>query len=89
MLPLLIATLAVFGIWEFLLVVVPWTIPPWLQPILVYAAALAFCWPDWRLALAVMGGVGICHVLVRNVGGTAMPAPSQVVQRPSRLPKLP
>lgn len=88
---LILLTLAVFGVWEFALVVVPWTIPPWLQPLLVYAGALALAWPDWRTALAVVGGVGLAHVWVRNLGHTPVVPPQQVVRRPrnNRMPDLP
>lgn len=87
---LLIAILAVFGIWEFLLVAIPWTLPPWLQSVVVYGISLAFCWPDWRLAAAVCGGVGLCHVFLRSLGSND--PPQQVVvrrQRGSNVPPLP
>ena len=84
---LLLSCLAVFFAWEFVLVAVPWTIPPWLQPVLVYGAALAYVWPDWRFALAVGGGVGVLHVLTRSqAGGGRSP---QVVRRPGRQPRVP
>ena len=90
MLDLLIASLAVFWAWEAALVVVPWTIPPWLQPLLVLGASAAFSWPDWRVAMAASGAVGLLHVAVR---GTVSTVPTQAVRlRPgvgSRIPDLP
>lgn len=91
MLTLLIASLAVFWAWETVLVLVPWTIPPWLQPFIVLAASLAFCWPDWRVAGAAAGAVGLLHVAVRGVIEPV--APAQAVRvRPGvgqRVPDLP
>ena len=90
MLELLILTLAVFGVWEAILSIVPWTIPPWLQPFIVTGIALGSTWPDLdpRLALAVMGAVGLLHVAVRAQSGAAEP---QVVRtrREARIPTLP
>lgn len=82
---LLLAILAVFFIWETVLSVVPWTIPYWLQPVLVYGAALAYVWSDWRLALAVAGAVGLLHVLAigKNVGQVT------AIRRPGRSPRIP
>lgn len=88
MVTLLLGALAVFFVWESLYAAVPWTIPAWLQPVVVYGAALAFCWPDWRIALAVAGAVGLLHVLTRIGGGGASGAP-QVVRRPGRAPRVP
>lgn len=87
MLSLVMAALAVFFIWEFVLVAVPWTIPIVLQPVLVYAAALAYCWPDWRTALAVAGAVGVLHVLVTRPGATT--GGTQGIRRPPRQPSIP
>lgn len=86
---LLLSTLAIFFVWETALSVVPWTIPAWLQPVLVYGATLAFVWPDWRLALAVSGAVALLHILVVNRDSSPGP---QVLRRPrgnTRLPNLP
>jgi len=89
-LALIIASLAVFWAWETLLVVVPWTIPAWLQPFIVLAGALGFCWPDWRVAAAAAGAVGLLHVAVR---GSTTPVTAEAVRlRPgvgSRVPDLP
>lgn len=82
---LILASLGVFFGWEFFLSAFPWPIPPWLQPVLVYAGSLAFCWPDWRLAMAVSGVVYLLHVAVRTVQESATP---QVVRR-TRIPTLP
>lgn len=91
MVTLLIAALAVFWAWETLLVVLPWTIPPWLQPFVVLAGAVLFCWPDWRVAGATAGAVGLLHVAVRGV--IEPPVPAQAVRvRPGvgqRVPNLP
>lgn len=91
MLALLVAALAVFWAWETLLVLSPWTIPSWLQPFVVLVAALVFCWPDWRVAGAAAGAVGLLHVAVRGV--IEPPVPAQAVRvRPgvgSRVPDLP
>jgi hydrogenase/urease accessory protein HupE len=86
---LLVASLAIFAVWEFVLVAVPWTIPAWLQPVLVFGAALAFCWPDWRIALAVAGAVGLLHVLVRGVTDSRSAAQQTTVRLPRRVPDLP
>ena len=83
---LILASLAVFFVWEFVLSAYPWSIWPWLQPLLVLGGALGFCWPDWRLALAVAGAVYLLHVAVRRA--TDSPEP-QVVRRPTRIPTLP
>lgn len=90
MLELVIASLAVFWAWEAVLVVVPWTIPPWLQPLLVLAGAVAFCWPDWRVAMAAAGAVGLLHVAVR--GAVSAPQAQAIRLRSgvgSRVPDLP
>ena len=87
---LLLSTLAIFFVWETALSVVPWTIPAWLQPVLVYGATVAFVWPDWRLAMAVAGAVAIIHILVVNRDSSH--GTPQVLRRPrgnSRLPNLP
>lgn len=85
---LILAALAVFFVWESTLSISPWTIWPWLQPFLVYAASLAFCWPDWRTALAAAGAVGILHTVLRLESGSATAAVT--VQRPRRgVPPLP
>jgi hypothetical protein len=86
---LILATLAVFFIWETVMSVAPWTIPHWLQPVLVYGAALAYTWPDWRLALAVAGAVGLLHVLIVDRRVTTSRGPVQQVQRPGRAPRIP
>jgi hypothetical protein len=87
---LLLATLAIFFAWETALSVVPWTIPAWLQPVLVYGATLAFVWPDWRLAMSVAGAVALLHILVVNRDASSSASPA--IRRPrggSRLPELP
>ena len=87
---LIIAVLAIFFVWETVLSVVPWNVPPWLQPVLVYGAALAFCWPDWRLAMAVSGGVALLHVfLTRERPNVVRPKPVTELQRPTRTPRVP
>lgn len=87
---LLLSTLAIFFVWETALSVVPWTIPAWLQPVLVYGATVAFVWPDWRLALSVAGAVALLHTLVVNRDSSA--TTPHVIRRPrgnSNLPNLP
>jgi hypothetical protein len=85
---LLWAALAVFFVWETVVSVAPWTIWPWLQPVLVYGAALAYAWPDWRLALATSGGVALLHLLSISRGGPSRGS-AQMVQRPGRAPRVP
>lgn len=85
---LLLAVLAIFFVWETALSVAPWTIPAWLQPVLVYGAALAYAWPDWRFALAVAGAVALLHIVAVSRGGPSGGAP-QMVQRPGRAPRVP
>lgn len=87
MIQLLTGALAVFFVWEALYTAVPWTIPPWLQPVLVYGAALSLSWPDWRIALAVSGAVGLLHVTTRLGGGTS--GAPKVMRRPGRAPRVP
>lgn len=86
---LLLLTLAVFGVWEAILALVPWTIPAWLQPFIVTGIALGATWPDLdpRLALAVMGAVGLLHVAVR--AQTSAVEPQIVRRRETRVPTLP
>lgn len=86
---LLLATLAIFFAWETVLSVVPWTIPPVIQPVLVYGAALAFSWPDWRFALSVAGAVALLHTVTVLRGGTGPQGPTQMVRRPGRAPRVP
>lgn len=85
---LLLATLAIFFAWETVLSVVPWTIPQVIQPVLVYGAALAYSWPDWRFALSVAGAVALLHTLAVLRGGSSGGAP-QMIQRPGRAPRVP
>lgn len=89
---LIIAALAIFWAWETVLAVCPWTIPAWLQPLLVLAGATAFCWPDWRVAMAAAGAVGLLHFMVREVGQPSLPPAAAVRLRPgigNRVPNLP
>jgi hypothetical protein len=76
--------LGVFGAWESALAVSPWTPPTWVQPLLVFALALALAWPDWRAALACTGAVGLLHTLA--LGRSATPV---VLPRRTRIPNLP
>ena len=87
---ILVLTLAVFFVWEFVLEAVPWTIPPWLQPLLVFGAALGLSWPDWRTALAVGGGVALLHVWVRGRSEPDLP-PTPVTRKTAKVsvPDLP
>lgn len=86
---IIIAVLAIFFVWETVLSVLPWTVPAWLQPLLVYAAALAYCWPHWRLALAVSGGVALLHVLVRDHGPARSKPITELQRARTRVPTLP
>lgn len=83
MLALVLVVLGLFGIWESALVISPWTPPAWAQPVLVFGIGLALSWPDWRVALAATGAVGLLHTLVRE-----QVAPVTVTRR-SRIPNLP
>lgn len=86
---LVVTVLAVFFAWETALSVVPWTIPAWLQPVLVYGAALALAWPDWRLALAASGGVALLHILTVRERPAPIPKAVTELQRPTRTSRLP
>lgn len=83
-----LAVLAIFFVWEAVLMVSPLAIPSWLQPILCYAASLAYSWPDWRVALAVCGAVTILHILIVQRDWAAKP-PQIIRRRTSNLPDLP
>jgi hypothetical protein len=83
MLTLVLVVLGLFGIWESALVISPWTPPAWLQPVLVFGVGLLLSWPDWRVALAATGAVGLLHTLIRE-----RDAPVTVTRR-SRIPNLP
>jgi hypothetical protein len=87
MLSLLIASLAIFWAWETLTSLLPWYIPAWLHPAIVFAMSLGFVWPDWRTAMATAGAVALLHVLVRQ----AAPAPQAVRMATlrNRVPRLP
>jgi len=90
--PLLITSFATFGVWEFLIVAIPWirTTPAWIQPLLVLAISGAISYPDWRVALASMGCVAILHVLVSSLGFSPAPAPVKVARRSNyQVPNLP
>lgn len=84
---LLITTLGVFWAWESFVDIFPWGVPTWISPVAVFLIALALAWPEWRLAMAVAGGVGLLHVAVRG-----LPARTDAVnlsQIRSRLPRIP
>lgn len=79
-----VLVLGVFGIWGSALSVVPWTPPVWTHPLFVFGLSLALSWPDWRVALASTGAVGLLHTLV--LGREQAPV---VLPRRSRVPNLP
>jgi hypothetical protein len=83
MLQFVLVSFGLFGVWESALVISPWTPPPWLQPVVVFGIALALSWPDWRVALAATGAVGLLHTMLRD------PGPEPVAVRRSRIPRLP
>jgi hypothetical protein len=76
--------LGVFGTYESLLTMLPWTPPVWCHPPLIYVLALVLAWPDWRAALACTGAVGLLHTLA--LGREVAP---MVLPRRSRIPNLP
>lgn len=76
--------LGVFGAYESVLTISPWTPPVWLHPLLIFGAGLALAWPDWRAALACTGAVGLLHTLALGREVTPM-----VLPRRSRIPNLP
>lgn len=80
----ILLVLGVFGTYESLLTMLPWTPPVWSHPPLIYAMALSLAWPDWRAALACTGAVGLLHGLAlgRDV-------PPMVLPRRTRIPNLP
>lgn len=87
---LLVGTLAVTWAWEVLRTVdglLPWSLPSWLLPLLVFFVGLAFCWPDWHLAAACAGAAGIIRACLRPV----LDGDSEAVEvrRPGRIPPLP
>jgi hypothetical protein len=66
MIPLIVASLAVFAVWEYLIMVLPVSIPAWLQPALVagFAVGASAVPPAVLRVLAVTGAVALCHALV-------------------------
>lgn len=79
-----VLVLGVFGAWESALTISPWTPPTWSQPLLVFAVSLALSWPDWRVALACTGAVGLLHTLALG-----REVPPMVLPRRTRIPNLP
>lgn len=86
---LVVLVMGVFFVWEFALEAVPLTLPPWLQPLLVFGAALALSWPDWKTALAVGGGVALLHVWVRGRQDAPLPPTPLTRKTVQRVPDLP
>lgn len=84
---LLIAALAVFWGWETILSLSPWSIPPIIQPVIVFVAAFALVSPQWQMAAAVSGAVALLHSLVRT---SSAPEP-QAIRLPlrNRVPRIP
>ena len=66
MLHLVTTALAVFAVWEYLLGLLPVTIPSWVQPVLVAGFAVgAQKVPDRVLTvIAVTGAVAVCHACI-------------------------
>lgn len=91
---LLLASLAVFFVWESAYSAIPWNIPAWLQPVLVYGVALCLLWPDWSVALSACGLVALLHVGVQRLVPTP-PSPASSAQALTRrntragVPSLP
>lgn len=91
------AALAVFAVWEYLMVLSPWRVPPVLQPLLVvglgYLALLLD--HDWLLPVAIAGAVAVLHRLVVSdpaPAATAIQLPRRSGRRTevgSRIPDLP
>ena len=87
---LIITALAVFWAWEFIIVVLPRAIPPWLQPLIVLGISVGFGWPDWRTGAAAAGLVAVLHVVVNHLLNAESPVPQPVARtRPPRVPPLP
>jgi hypothetical protein len=82
---LVLAGLAVFWVWEYLLVLLPWEIHPAGQPLVVLGlGVLASITPDKvLLPAAIAGVVGLLHVLVRAGSGVL----TKAVQFPTRQPR--
>lgn len=88
---LLLLALATFTVWEWLAVILPTTLPAWLQPLVVAGMAYGAQWlPErWLFALAVAGLVAVLHVVVRNAAeGQSARLPQRVPAR-RRVPDLP
>lgn len=79
-----ILVLGVFGTYESLLTLLPWTPPTWTHPLLILAMGLSLAWPDWRVALACTGAVGLLHTLALG-----REVPPMVLPRRTRIPNLP
>ena len=84
MLALILTTLGVFWLWEFALIL-PFTLPSWLQPLVVLGLSVGLSWPDWRTGAAAAGLVGILHVVVNHLLNAA-PVVEPVRKK---FPKLP
>lgn len=82
MLELLVAGLAVFFVWEFVVTLLPASLPPVVHPVLVAAVAYGVVRlpDDLTLVGALAGLVGLLHAVVRRLG--AEPEPFQL-----RLPR--
>lgn len=81
---LVLTSLGVFWAWEYLLTLSPVTIPAWLQPLLVAAAAAGAWYLPERVLLvaAVAGAVALLHQLL-----TATHA-AQAVRQVRRVPRI-
>jgi hypothetical protein len=89
---LLLIAFATFTAWEWLVVVLPFTLPAWLQPLVVVGLAYeAHRVPvPWLTAAAAAGVVALLHIPVR--GGSAAPALRLPRRHPAtgrRVPDLP
>lgn len=96
MLHLLVVTLAVFWVWEFVKYGLE-NFAPFVfdktrvaHPLLVLGVAFWQTYPDYLSAAAIAAVVGILHILVEKIGGVGGYAPV-TIPRPRRggLPPLP
>ena len=86
---LLVGTLAVIWAWEALRVISPWSLPAWVQPLIVLAIAAAITWPDWRLSMAAAGAAGVVNALVRESGSSGPEVVRLRAGIGQRIPALP
>lgn len=97
MIQFLLVSLGVFAVWEYLRMVLPFSIPALLQPLVVIGLAVGATHLDreWVFPLAVAGAVAILHRFVladSTPTATALQLPRRSGRRSevgSRVPPLP